>query len=706
MPDGGSASLRRPLWHVSAAGWLYGPLDEAGLRGLAARGQLTPYTLVRREGTPQWRLAAAVPEVAALAATQAATPAPTKRRWLTSRRRSILVIALGVFLAGYWAWRFGWIGPDLFELLPGASPRLAGRHVTAERRIKLPPGYGLYAIAGGKTVPCISNRVPASFGPQVEFLYYGPADGAARYSTLTQLGPGGKKDGLAAIRQVSTVGRCLHRQPRATQFVPAESLKPGLYRLGPEFSFAVGRDSYRRQLADQATAAYRERRWPEGQGAERMYLAVADGSTSEAQSLLEQWSELSLTALAAEKDPPTTRTIEALEACLKRSPAMKSRVAEVCLARAKNALAARPIEPSPIEALFKLAKEASPDSESKIAPLLWTGLARALADPPALGRDAFTRLWPQCDYDWLTDAMVEQPAWSLAQALFVYDQGRRTEILPLFQQLTGANDPAVAKVAHGLMDSPKPGRPEIRRAPIVFRNPRGRSLLKIELASLQVGGQEIELNLRVSNPSLHRQELLFAAAADSRAFGSEQPLSMVDDIGQRLPSRDGLVGGKHVSASGGNLACTPDRGGRTGGSHRPLPHGQPRRDAGQICLPPLPRSTVVGVGRSAGQGGAIRAVAARLATIGCQSRDNIYGADGGQAGGDRSAFRGDSDIGHSGCRPSGPAPATRCGYGPTQGDSRAESDCGGGQRISSRQRRARGGRSSGCRVGRPEKGTG
>jgi uncharacterized protein DUF4339 len=51
------------VWYVGVQGRSVGPLTDAGLEGLAARGQLRRGTLVWREGWPAWTAADTVPEL-------------------------------------------------------------------------------------------------------------------------------------------------------------------------------------------------------------------------------------------------------------------------------------------------------------------------------------------------------------------------------------------------------------------------------------------------------------------------------------------------------------------------------------------------------------------------------------------------------------------------------------------------------------------
>lgn len=54
------------IWYVGVQGRSVGPLTEAGLQGLVARGQLRRASLIWREGWPAWTAADAVPELRAI----------------------------------------------------------------------------------------------------------------------------------------------------------------------------------------------------------------------------------------------------------------------------------------------------------------------------------------------------------------------------------------------------------------------------------------------------------------------------------------------------------------------------------------------------------------------------------------------------------------------------------------------------------------
>jgi membrane protease subunit (stomatin/prohibitin family) len=53
-------------WYIGVGGQQLGPLDGAGLQSNVANGQLTPSTLVWRNGMAEWTAASAVPEIAQL----------------------------------------------------------------------------------------------------------------------------------------------------------------------------------------------------------------------------------------------------------------------------------------------------------------------------------------------------------------------------------------------------------------------------------------------------------------------------------------------------------------------------------------------------------------------------------------------------------------------------------------------------------------
>ena len=51
------------IWYVGVSGRSVGPLTNAGLEGLAARGQLRRDSLVWRDGWPAWTPAGGIPEL-------------------------------------------------------------------------------------------------------------------------------------------------------------------------------------------------------------------------------------------------------------------------------------------------------------------------------------------------------------------------------------------------------------------------------------------------------------------------------------------------------------------------------------------------------------------------------------------------------------------------------------------------------------------
>src|SRR3954451_12966249 len=63
------------IWYVGVNGRSVGPLTEAGLGGLAARGQLRRDSLIWRDGWPAWTPADGVPELRALLGLPQAAPA-------------------------------------------------------------------------------------------------------------------------------------------------------------------------------------------------------------------------------------------------------------------------------------------------------------------------------------------------------------------------------------------------------------------------------------------------------------------------------------------------------------------------------------------------------------------------------------------------------------------------------------------------------
>ncbi len=61
-----AGSHERQIWYVGVHGRSVGPLTQAGLSGLAARGQLERATLVWREGFSSWIAAELVGELRAI----------------------------------------------------------------------------------------------------------------------------------------------------------------------------------------------------------------------------------------------------------------------------------------------------------------------------------------------------------------------------------------------------------------------------------------------------------------------------------------------------------------------------------------------------------------------------------------------------------------------------------------------------------------
>jgi hypothetical protein len=61
-----AGSHERQIWYVGVHGRSVGPMTQAGLAGLAARGQLERTTLVWREGFSSWIAAELVDELRAI----------------------------------------------------------------------------------------------------------------------------------------------------------------------------------------------------------------------------------------------------------------------------------------------------------------------------------------------------------------------------------------------------------------------------------------------------------------------------------------------------------------------------------------------------------------------------------------------------------------------------------------------------------------
>lgn len=410
MPDGATATSPRPLWHVSIAGRLRENLDEAGLRLLASRGQLAPHTPIQRAGTAEWRLLAAVPELAALLSGQnISAPSATPMRF-KDHLKTAGIILWGLILAVYWIWRLG--GLDL-------KPK------------------------------------------------YQPND-----------------------------------------FVDRE------------------------QLLRTAQTHFRERRWADGLAACRQCESKGPLAAADRQGL----AELVLQNMGSDQHPPTPATAQALQLCLAWSPNRVNQVADLCLTRARSGLQANPLPIGDVESLLKLATDATSITEPRIASLVWEGLSRRLADPSSLGREALAHFYQVCDNDeWLSDTVRTEPAWRLAQALLLHEQGRRRDSLPIFEDLaTTSGSAAMTNVAKDILSPPKPGCREIRRpATVLTRDRKGRPAISIHLQKVQVGKHKIEVDFRLYNASLRRQTFVFAGKIIPTREGESYHLfSVTDDNGR------------------------------------------------------------------------------------------------------------------------------------------------------------------------------
>lgn len=156
MHEQESASVGEQRWQISIAGKLRGPLNTTELRLLAQAGKLTPYTLVRIEGTTEWRMLSAVPELAGLLTNPATPQVPSAKPVAPPRKNSpftYLVVAAAIFVVGgYVAWQQGWISQKLWQRQRPAAEK--GRN-------EVRPSLPATAVPQGPAVEQVSVQPPA-----------------------------------------------------------------------------------------------------------------------------------------------------------------------------------------------------------------------------------------------------------------------------------------------------------------------------------------------------------------------------------------------------------------------------------------------------------------------------------------------------------------------------------------------------------------
>lgn len=426
MPQRDLSPSARPLWQLSIAGRLVGPVDEAGLRSLAQAGRLSRFSLVQRAGTSEWRLLAAAPELAAILPDLPAYAALSPLRRALTRAEWLALLAIALILGIYWPCRLGWLSGSPFQSHAGN--------------------------AGGS----LATRSSA----------------------------------------------------------PA--------------------------LAAETEKALRERRWREGVEAARQYLAADAVPEAIVTERKQAWAALILDQLTPGGQDAPADALPLLKTCLDWAPSSAARAAQRSLAFAQNVLSSGSLQLAQAEACFDFALQADFDqAATSVTQIAWAALAPRLTKLPELGREGFERLFARCVAEDLPETVTASQPWLLAQALHRQAQDDWERAEPLLRDVAGsAADPVLAAVAQKILAPPEPGRREFERPAIVFRTPAKRPALRIELVAAEVTGQEILLELRLSNAAVRRQGLLYAARDSGRR--NEESLYLIDDHGRSAPAAAGF----------------------------------------------------------------------------------------------------------------------------------------------------------------------
>ena len=542
----------RNLWHLSIAGRLQGPLDEAALRDLAQAGNLTPHTLIRAEGETEWRMLSTVPELAALfsspATSEPSSPKPTIPPRHPMRSNYAAVAAVVLLVVGYWSWHLGWIGLDLW---PWYKPTVGNRQVLSERWMKLPSAYGLYVLDEGEIRPFPDPQGTAKLGADAEFLHYERPNNLIRGIAFVELA-GLRSAGPDEIG-IGCYLMPLRRHPDMMRMIPEQPFPPGFYQLGALGTFFVDYETFEQQLRDRTEAALRDHKWMKAIEYGSLWTYIPGGMTFETLPLRRRWSRYLIENVEPDDSVSVEDVVNILGMAVSWAPEFERQAVSRALELAEESLARRGGTSAAIR-LFEYARSKDQDAAIEIGKIAWRELSHRLVDPVKLGQKDFELLFTLCAQVGFPEEAQEHPSYRLAQALSLFIQGGQMRALPILQSLAASTtDPNVARVAQLILDPPPAGMMEVERSPIVFKDSSGRDAMRIELKAVQVGTREIELDFSLRNLSEREQFLMFAENV-SEGSGSYKLLSLTDNTGVTRECVPGFGGATLVALGNrGNL---------------------------------------------------------------------------------------------------------------------------------------------------------